>query len=58
MLKKLKSCPVTLAFGESGTGKTSLLSGLALLGGQNTHFYSKITKEKVLSYEIVLAVNP
>ena len=50
MLKKLKSCPVPLAFGESGTGKTtSLLSGLALFGAQNTHFYSKITKEKVLA---------
>ena len=49
MLKKCKSCPIPLVFGSSGTGKTTaLLYALALYGAQDTHFYSKITKEKVL----------
>ena len=44
--KKLKFCPIPLAFGNSGTGKTTaLLCGLSLLGAQ---FFSKITKEKIL----------
>ena len=35
MLKKLKSCPIPLIFGDSGTGKTTaLLCGLALYGAQ------------------------
>lgn len=47
--RKLKSCPVPLVFGDSGTGKTTaLLCGLALYGAQDTHFYSRVTKEKVL----------
>ena len=49
MLSKLKSCPVPLLFGNSGTGKTTaLLCGLALYGAHDTRFYSKVTKEKVL----------
>ena len=49
MLKKIKSCPVPLAFGNSGTGKTTaLLCGLALFGAHNNHFYCKITKQRVL----------
>ena len=49
MLKKWKNCPIPLVFGASGTGKTTaLLCALALYGAQETHFYSKITKEKVL----------
>jgi len=49
MLKKLKFCPIPLAFGESGTGKTTaLLCGLGLLGMQDFRFYSKVTKEKIL----------
>ena len=49
MLKKWKNCPIPLVFGNSGTGKTTaLLCALALYGAQETHFYSKITKEKVL----------
>lgn len=33
MIKRLKFCPIPLAFGESRTGKTTaLLSGLSLLG--------------------------
>ena len=49
MLQKCKSCPIPLVFGDSGTGKTTaLLCALALYGAQNSHFYSKITKEMVL----------
>lgn len=49
MIKRLKFCPIPLAFGESGTGKTTaLLSGLSLLGIQDTRFFSKVTKEKIL----------
>ena len=49
MLHKLKSCPVPLAFGESGTGKTTaLLCGLALYGAQDSHFFSKVTREQVM----------
>ncbi len=49
MLKKLKFCPLPLAYGESGTGKTTaLLCALALFGACDSHFYSKVTKEKVL----------
>ena len=48
-LKKFKSCPVLLAFGESGTGKTTALwCALALIGAQNNYFFSKLSKEKVL----------
>ena len=49
MLKKWKNCPIPLVFGNSGTGKTTaLLCALALYGAQDTHFYSKVTKEMVL----------
>ena len=49
LLAKLKFCPIPLAFGESGTGKTSaLLCGLSLIGAQETRFFSKLTKEKIL----------
>lgn len=49
MQQKLKFCPVPLAFGEAGTGKTTaLLCGLSLTGAQETRFFSKISKEKVL----------
>ena len=49
MLSKLKSCPLPLAFGETGTGKTTaLLCGLSLYAAQESHFFSKVTKEKVI----------
>ena len=49
MLKKLKSCPVPLAFGESGTGKTTaLLCALGMMGTCNTRLYSKVTIAKIL----------
>ena len=50
LLKKLKFCPVPLAFVNSGTGKTTaMLCGLSLLGAQESRFFSKLTKEKILS---------
>ena len=49
MLQKLKFCPVPLAFGDPGTGKTTALQcGLSLLGAEETRFYSKLSKEKVI----------
>jgi len=49
MLQKLKCCPVPLAFGDAGTGKTiALRCGLSLMGAQDTRFYSKLSKEKVI----------
>ena len=48
MLQKLRCCPVALAFGNAGTGKTiALQCGLSLMGVQDTRFYSKFSKEKV-----------
>ena len=46
MLKKLKFCPVPL---HSGIQAIALFCSLALLGANDTRFYSKITKEKALS---------
>ena len=47
-IEKLRFCPVPLAYGPSGTGKTTALeSGLALLGAQDTRVYSKVTREKI-----------
>lgn len=49
MRKKMKFCPVPLAFGPSGTGKTtSLLCALSLFGGTANRFYSMVTKEKII----------
>lgn len=51
MQRKLKYCPIPLIFEtESGTGKTTaLICGLSLFGAQESRFYSKLTKEKILS---------
>ena len=44
------NCPVTVAHGPSGTGKTTaLLSALSLFGGQKNNFYSRRTKESFVS---------
>ena len=46
------NCPVTVAHGPSGTGKTTaLLSALSLFGGQKNknNFYSRGTKESFVS---------
>ena len=48
ILAKYMNCPVPIAFGVSGTGKTTALRcGLALVGGSN-RFFSRGTKEKYL----------
>ena len=47
ILGKFLFCPVPLAFGESGTGKTSSLRcGLAMLAAYPSRFYSKGSLEK------------
>ena len=47
-IDRLRNCPIPLAFGPSGTGKTTALeSGMAILGAHNTRLYSKVTREKI-----------
>lgn len=47
ILRNFLFCPVPLAFGESGTGKTtSLRCGLAIVGAHPDRFYSKASLEK------------
>jgi hypothetical protein len=47
ILKKFLFCPVPIAFGNSGTGKTTALRcGLAMCGVYPTRFYSKASLEK------------
>ena len=42
-------CPIPLAFGESGAGKTTALRcALSLWGGSRMHFYSRATRELIL----------
>lgn len=48
LIKHLRYCPIPLAFGESGTGKTTALEcAMSLLGAQESRMYSKITREKI-----------
>ncbi len=50
IIKKLKFCPIPIAFGQSGTGKTAaLLCGLSMFGAHENRFYSKLTKERILA---------
>ena len=47
-IEKLKSCPVPLAYGESGSGKTTALHcGLGLLGADDMRFFRELTPAKV-----------
>lgn len=47
VIKCFRYCPIPLAFGESGTGKTTALeSAMSLLGALRTRVYSKVTREK------------
>ena len=47
--KKLTFCPVPLAFGFSGTGRTTALKcTLGMLGVYPTRFYCDVTKEKIV----------
>ena len=48
IMLKLRYCPIPLAFGESGTGKTTALeSVMSLLGARESRVYSKVTREKI-----------
>ena len=48
VIENFRYCPIPLAFGESGTGKTTALeSALSLLGAQETRIFSKVTREKI-----------
>ena len=43
-IKKLHYCPIPVAFGKSGTGKTTELEcAMALLGARECRLYSKAT---------------
>ena len=47
-IEKLRSCPITLAYGQSGTGKTTALHcGLGLLGVDNLRFFRDLSPAKV-----------
>ena len=49
MQKKLTFCPIPLAFGPSGTGKTTALRcALGMMGISESRFASSITKEKII----------
>lgn len=43
-IQKLRSCPIMLAYGTSGTGKTTAIHcGLALLGADEFRLYHKVS---------------
>ena len=47
-METMKSCPIPLAFGPSGTGKTTALHcGLALMGADDIRFYREVTQAMV-----------
>ena len=47
-IETMKSCPITLAYGSSGTGKTTALHcGLALMGADDIQFYREPTTAMV-----------
>lgn len=47
-IAKLKNCPIPLAYGSSGTGKTTAVHcGLGLLGADDNRFFRKVTAAKV-----------
>ena len=47
-IAKLKSCPITLAYGQSGTGKTTALHcGLGLMGADDLRFFRDLSPAKV-----------
>ncbi len=48
MIKQLRYCPIPLAFGVSGTGKTTALEcALSLFGARDSRLYSKVTRAKM-----------
>ena len=47
-MKTMKSCPITLAYGPSGTGKTTALHcGLSLMGADDFRFFREVTQPMV-----------
>ena len=49
ILSKYQSCPIPIAFGPSGTGKTTALRcALSIIGAHPHRFYSRATLEKLL----------
>ena len=45
----MKSCPIPVAFGASGTGKTTALhTGLSLLGADDFRFFHNLSPAKAL----------
>lgn len=49
MQKRVSFCPIPLAFGSSGTGKTTALRcALGMMGIVSTRLYCSITKEKIV----------
>lgn len=48
-IEKLKSCPILLAYGQSGSGKTTALScGLSLLGAESLRFFRDLSSAKII----------
>ena len=48
-IENLKSCPILLAYGQSGSGKTTALScALSLLGADNLTFFRDISPAKIM----------
>ena len=56
-IEKLRSFPITLAYGESGTGKTSALHcGLGLVGADNLRFFRDLLPAKVSQLCLVASI--
>ena len=53
-IEKLRSCPIKLAYGQSGTGKTTALHyGLGLMGVHNLWFFCDLSPAKVFQLCLV-----
>lgn len=48
IIENLSYCPILLAFGESGTGKTTALESAISMLGAIESVYGKVTREKIL----------
>ena len=52
-IEQLRYCPIPLAFGVSGTGKsTALECALGLFGARDSRLYNKVTLAKI--FDLVL----
>lgn len=48
-IKKMKSCPIPIAYGPSGTGKTIALHyGLSFLGADDFRFFHNLSLAKAM----------